>query len=170
MNRTTTARKARFAELYESHLEAIVNYLERRASHTDAVDVAAQTFATAWRRLEDVPAGAELPWLYGVAGRTLANHRRGNVRRTALHDKLVSEWEGSSEPTQLADTMLPLRDALDSLSEEDRNILLLAGVEELKPAEIAVVLDVSPEVARNRLSRARTRLRAALPSTDEGAE
>ena len=117
-----------------------------------------------------MPAGAELPWLYGVAGRTLANHRRGNVRRTALHDKLVSEWEGSSEPTQLADTMLPLRDALDSLSEEDRNILLLAGVEELKPAEIAVVLDVSPEVARNRLSRARTRLRAALPSTDEGAE
>ena len=169
MTSTTTARKAQFAELYTSHLEAIVNYLERRASHADAVDVAAQTFATAWRRLDEVPPGAELPWLYGVAGRTLANHRRGNVRRTALHDKLRSEWEGTTAPSELADTMLPLRQALETLSEDDRNILLLAGVEELKPAEIAVALDVSPEVARNRLSRARTRLRAALDSNEEGA-
>ncbi len=170
MTSTTTEQKAHFAELYESHLGAIVNYLSRRASIDDAVDVAAETFAIAWRRLADIPAGAELPWLYGVARRTLANHRRSAIRRTALHDKLRSEWTGGLASTATPGAALPLREALDSLSSDDQDILLLAGVEELKPAEIAVVLDVSPEVARNRLSRARTRLRTAVTSTNEGGQ
>ena len=33
---------------------------------------AAETFAVAWRRRDRMPRGAELPWLYGVARRVLA--------------------------------------------------------------------------------------------------
>ncbi len=173
MIQTTTARRAAFAELYRSHLEAIVNYAARRADRADAVDVAAETFIVAWRRLEEIPLGVERPWLYGVARRTLSNHRRGTVRRTALHDRLVAEWlavsADSSAPADVAVAELaPLRVALDGLSDDDRDILLLSGVEELTPSEIAIVLEVAPEVARNRLSRARGRLRAALAEITEG--
>ena len=127
--------------------------------------MAAETFAVAWRRFDDIPSDAELPWLYGVARRTLANQRRGELRRTALHDKLCTDWLVSSPGSPGSpdsDDLSPLREALDSMSDSDRDVLLLAGVEELKPSEIAMVLEVSPEVARNRLSRARARLRAAL--------
>ena len=161
----TTDNRTAFAELYRSHLEAIVNYAARRTTHPEAIDVAAETFTVAWRRFDEIPPEAELPWLYGVARRTLANQRRGNIRRTALHDKLCAEWLGA-KPLQSVEAMAvsPLGEALASLNADDRDILLLAGVEELKPSEIAAVLEVSPEVARNRLSRARARLRTALES------
>ena len=50
-----------------------------------AQDAVSETFLVAWRRLADVPTGADtLPWLYGVARRVLANQRRGNQRRADL--------------------------------------------------------------------------------------
>ena len=168
MTSTTTERAAAFAQLYESHLAAVINYLTRRAPHPDAVDVAAETFTIAWRRFDEIPTAAELPWLYGVARRTLANHRRGEGRRSALHDQLRRAWMESDQRLPAIESTEPLRVALEALSEDDRDILLLAGVEELKPAEIAIVLDISPEVARNRLSRARRRLRSAMDTTNEG--
>jgi hypothetical protein len=49
--------------------------------------------------MDDVPAGDEARlWLYGVARRVLANHRRGETRRGALADRLRAEltvWAGS---------------------------------------------------------------------------
>lgn len=169
MTTTTTKRKAAFTELYRSHIEAIVNYAARRSSSAAAVEVVAETFVVAWRRFDEIPVGAELPWLYGVARKTLANQRRGEIRRTALHNKLSNAWTSAeASDVEAFSELSPLRVALNSLSEDDRDLLMLAGVEELKPAEIAVVLDVSPEVAWNRLSRARTRLRKALET--EGDE
>ena len=156
------ARESAFAELYRAHLSAVAAYASRRIAPVDAVDVVAETFTVAWRRFSDVPTGdAARPWLYGVARRVLANQRRCDLRRDALHDRLAIDWVPHTfqpEPPDLA----PLRRALDYLSHDDRDILLLAGAEELGTAEIAVVLDVSLEVARNRLSRARRRLREQL--------
>lgn len=164
--RTTTAnQQAAFGEIYRSHLSAIASYASRRATPADAVDVVAETFAIAWRRFDELPVEPSTrPWLYGVARRVLANQRRGNLRRSTLHSRLCDEWIVTPQPEVSASDLNPLRMALDALSEPDREILMLAGVEELKPAEIAVVLDVSPEVARNRLSRARSRLRDVLPT------
>lgn len=167
MTSTTTKREAAFTELYRSHIEAIVNYSSRRISSDAAVEVVAETFAIAWRRFDDIPEGAELPWLYGVARKSIANHRRGQLRRTALHDKLRNGWSPDTQLLGDFSELSHLRKALESMSDRDRDLLMLAGVEELKPAEIAMVLDVSPEVAWNRLSRARSRLRAALESTKD---
>lgn len=161
MKSVAARREEAFGELYRSHLSAIAAYASRRAAAEDAVDVVAETFLVCWRRFDDLPEGpAVRPWLYGVARRVLANQRRGELRRHALHDRICSEWiqvHVADEPADLSS----LVQALEALSESDRDILLLVGVEELKPAEIAVVLDVSPEIARNRLSRARARLREA---------
>jgi hypothetical protein len=63
-----------------------------RLTGNAGADVIAETFLTAWRRIDHNPAGeAALPWLYGVARRVLANQRRGEQRRTALGERLRSE-------------------------------------------------------------------------------
>lgn len=117
----------------------------------------------AWRRFDELPSAPAIrPWLYGVARRVLANQRRGALRRSTLHQKLCDEWIISTQQENAIADFTPLRGALETLSEADREILMLAGLEELQPAQIAVAIDVSPEVARNRLSRARRRLRDAL--------
>ena len=76
---TTSAEKAWFTEVVREHSTALVRYFARRGPRQDAEDLAAEVFATAWRRRADVPREAVLPWLYRTAGFTLANGRRKHV-------------------------------------------------------------------------------------------
>jgi DNA-directed RNA polymerase specialized sigma24 family protein len=47
---------SRFVEIYESAYEPILGYVLRRCPHSeDAADVVAETFTTAWRRIEELP-------------------------------------------------------------------------------------------------------------------
>jgi RNA polymerase sigma factor (sigma-70 family) len=156
----------RFAQLYDAANAEILAYAIRRASnHEDAADVVADTFLVAWRRLAEVPPGpAAKLWLFGVARRALSNQRRGELRRERLAGEMREELRRRlpdprhDEDAERAATMA----ALARLEERDREILLLAGWEELEPREIAVVLGISAISARSRLHRARRRLRVAL--------
>lgn len=63
-----------FSDLFERTHGALLGYAVRRVTDpADAADVVAETYLVAWRRLEDVPPGAQArPWLFGVARRVLA--------------------------------------------------------------------------------------------------
>src|SRR3954447_10520347 len=82
--------EAQFRSLYTAHFGAILEYAVRRVpAPEDATDVVAETFLIAWRRHADVPPGREARlWLYGVARRVLANHLRGEARRSRLGEEL----------------------------------------------------------------------------------
>src|SRR5690606_8089851 len=86
----TAERHRRLVELFEAHHTAVLGYVSRRAGSADrAADVFSEVFLVAWRRLDDVPPGAEARlWLFGVARRTLANARRATRRRDALVERL----------------------------------------------------------------------------------
>jgi RNA polymerase sigma factor (sigma-70 family) len=150
-----------FTGVVREHSTALVKYFARRGPRQDAEDLAADVFATAWRRRDDVPREAVLPWLYRTAGFTLANHRR------KLVDLPVDEVPESGEPRVADDPELSalfddeLRGALMSVGERDRRILLLHAWEGLGGEELAEVLGVSRSGADAALSRARKRLREA---------
>ena len=161
----------RFAHLYGEHGRDVLAYaLRRTPGPEDAADVVAETFLIAWRRLSDVPAGAEARlWLYGVARRTLANQRRGERRRLRLGERLRGDLKDMAVPGLTAsDTGSPLLVGLSRLDEEDRELLLLVGWEELAPAEAARVVGASAVAVRSRLHRARRRLRAAMSAAEAG--
>jgi RNA polymerase sigma-70 factor (ECF subfamily) len=151
--------EARFRVLYAEHGQALLAYLLRRTSNpSDAADLLADVFVIVWRRIDDIPAGGGArPWLYGVARRTLANHRRGTVRRQALAETLAARLETATVPDP------PLRDsglfeALRSLGERDREIVCLTAWEQLTPKEIGRVLGMNPATVRVQLHRARAKL------------
>ncbi|MFB4278276.1 MULTISPECIES: RNA polymerase sigma factor [unclassified Nonomuraea] len=158
-------RKQRFEEIYTAYYPDILAYIRRRAgSPDDAADALAETFTTAWRRLDDVPPGhAARLWLYGVARRVLANGRRAESRRSELVERLgrqLAGWaEASEEPGAGFDGV---REAFARLSPDDREVLALAGWEGLGSDEIATVLGCSRGAARLRLHRARKRLARQL--------
>ena len=163
----------RFAELYAEYGRDVLAYaLPRTAGVDDASEVVADTFMVAWRRWADVPSGPEARlWLFGVARRVAANQRRGAGRRTRLAELLRSELaaapaEHAAVPGFEGEEVLA---ALGRVSAEDRELLLLAGWEELGSAEIARVLGISTPAARTRLHRARHRLRKELSAAQEGA-
>jgi RNA polymerase sigma-70 factor (ECF subfamily) len=153
-------RRARFEALYRNHAGAVAAYALRRASREVAEDVVADTFLVAWRRLDRVP-DTPLPWLYAVARRTLANHRRSAARRESLASRLQLEFR--AVPPNPVDG--GLRDALGSLRPNDREVLMLVAWEGLTPTEAAEALGCSPVAGRIRLHRARKRLACALEAT-----
>ncbi len=161
---------ADYSLLYREHLGAISQYVARRCPGHDAGDIVAETFSTAWRRFADIPAPPmQRPWLYGVARRVLSNYRRGQNRRSALGERLCSEWSSKQVINDAHQSNLEiqaLRDAVSRLSASDSELLLLSAWEELTPAEISVVLELGSDVVRNRLSRARRRLREELKAQE----
>ncbi|MDQ6523252.1 sigma-70 family RNA polymerase sigma factor [Nocardioides sp. LHD-245] len=166
------AREDDFRRLYAAHFDAVLGFALRRTDRPeDAADVTADTFLVAWRRLAHVPRGdGTRPWLYGVARRTLANHRRGEGRRTALGERLRGQL--AHAVADLADEAVHRADvtaAMKRLSARDEEVLQLHLWEGLAPREIAEVLGLPATVVRPRLSRARSRLRALLGNDPPGA-
>jgi RNA polymerase sigma-70 factor, ECF subfamily len=153
----------RFGRLYREHAREILGYALRRcADPEDAADAVAETFLAAWRRLSEVPHGAEARlWLYGTARFVVANQRRGERRRNRLTEQLRAELRRQL-PVEAAADSTGIVEALHGLEEPDRELLMLIGWEELTPAQAAQVLGVTPLAARSRLHRARRRLRARL--------
>jgi RNA polymerase sigma-70 factor, ECF subfamily len=143
----------RFELIYEEHAAAVRAYVRRRAPESMVEDVVADVFVVCLRRIDDVPRNA-LPWLYGVARKTLANERR--KRR----DLPVAAPEVSYEPEPVGDPKLAT--AFAALSDADREILRLVAWEGLSLREAARVLDCQPVAARVRYHRAKTRLLAGL--------
>jgi RNA polymerase sigma factor (sigma-70 family) len=155
-------QRDRFEELYQAHFARILGYAMRRgASAEDAADVVAETFLVTWRRLEEVPSGeAARPWLYGVARRVMANHRRGVLRQARLAARLAQEI-APFEPSPPSDGVVALA-AFRALRSADREILGLITWEGLGTAELAAALGCSPNAAKIRLHRARKRLAREL--------
>jgi RNA polymerase sigma-70 factor, ECF subfamily len=163
------ARQVRFEAVYAANHVPILGYaLRRTACPDDAADVLAETFLTAWRRLDELPADDEARlWLYGVARRVLANYYRGERRRTALADRLRGELAHSSLPSEPAGERARIATALRALPEQDRELLGLAAWEGLDYGQIAVVLGCSRNAVRIRLHRARQRLARELTDQPE---
>ncbi|WP_255368614.1 RNA polymerase sigma factor [Agromyces sp. CF514] len=150
-----------FTEVAREHSTALVRYFARRGPRQDAEDLAAEVFATAWRRRDDVPREAVLPWLYRTAGFTLANHRRKHVDLPVDEVPETGSARVAEDPELSALFDAELRGALESVGERDRRILLLHAWEGLDGEELAAVLEISRSGADAALSRARKRLREA---------
>jgi RNA polymerase sigma-70 factor (ECF subfamily) len=148
----------RLEAIFREHYEAVLAYARRRAPAQVADDVAAETFAIAWRKAGQIPR-EPLPWLLGVARRVLSTHRRSTQRRSRLRDRLSQTAEPIT-PIDVSDSRLG--EALSQLSERDQEALLLVAWEGLAPREAAAVVGLTQTGFSVRLHRARRRLRAAL--------
>jgi RNA polymerase sigma factor (sigma-70 family) len=154
----------RLRKLAHEHSPKIASYLRRRAyplSEADLDDLLEDVLEVAWRRIDDIPEGFELPWMVGVARNVLSNARRKDHRRRAMQSRLTPIGDSSSaEDHVIAD--VELHRALIRLKPSDRETLLLHFWDGLTVEELAVSLSITVNNAKVRLSRATSRLRAFL--------
>lgn len=158
----------RFARLARENTGAVGDYLRRRLyplTPADLDDLVEETLLVVWRRIDDVPPEAERAWMLGVARNVLRNARRARNRRQAMQSSLTPPGdERSAEEHVVAD--LSVHEALASLSEDDREILLLHAWDGLDTASLAAHFRVSPNAAAVRLSRAQRRFRERVAATE----
>jgi RNA polymerase sigma factor (sigma-70 family) len=163
-----------FEAAFGEHFPPVYRFIARRVGPALAEDLAAETFATAYRRRAAFdPGRASLrSWLYGIATNLVRNHWRAEQHLLALDARLVPEVDLSGSPEaadqRVAAAMLApkLAAGLARLTREQRDVLLLHAWAELSHEEIAAVLEVVPGTVRSRLSRARAALREHLGQFD----
>ena len=155
-----------FERIVEEVFDPLQRYLRRRAAADDVDDLVNEVLTVVWRRLDQVPAGSELAWTYGVARRTLANHRRGHRRRLRLVDRAATFVDEREAPRWTESSDVALQVALDRLGELDREIVRLWAWERLEPRDIAAVVGSTPNAVSARLTRARARLASEIVRQD----
>lgn len=161
---------ADFGAAFQEHFEAVYRFICRRVGPELAEDLAAETFATAYRRRGHYQPGrgSLRSWLYGIATNVLRNHWRAEQRLLQLDARLPAgsgrpPFSESADDRVLASLLAPrLAAALLSLTPEQREVLLLFAWAELSHEEIAAALQIAVGTARSRLSRARAVLREQL--------
>jgi RNA polymerase sigma-70 factor (ECF subfamily) len=157
-------RRRRFEALTDAYYAELLGYAARRVPQpADAADIACDVFLVAWRRIDEVPDGPEAKlWLYGVARLTVANFVRGVRRRSELHARLSSQIDALQVDIQRPSFVEPVVEALNKLSDDDRELLTLTAWEGLTPAQISAILGIEAATIRVRLHRARSRLKILL--------
>ena len=153
---------------HEAEIVACIPSLRRYArglvsDRARADDLVQDTLERAWRHFAMWRRrGAVRAWMFGILHNLFVDRLRG--QRRSLEDEAGEHLPEMADRASPADR-LELRDlerALQRLPAEQREVLLLVGVEEFSYQEAAAVLGVPLGTVMSRLSRARERLRAEL--------
>jgi RNA polymerase sigma factor (sigma-70 family) len=169
--------RAALQAFYAAYYPDVVRYFARRVRDPhDVADLAADTFVTALEtaRRYDPRRGQPLAWLLGIAHNTLRRFYRNRQadRRAAARfaGRRLLDAEDITQLEEQIDAEQQARRAhhlLADLSSTDRELLELVDVAGLTPKEAATVMGMVPGMARVRLFRVRSKLRAALQPQEE---
>jgi RNA polymerase sigma-70 factor, ECF subfamily len=162
-----------FDEIFDAFNYRLQNFLTRMAKNRP---VAEDLLEETWLRLvshgEDLHADTRLgPWLFTVARNLYFSHCRTRAREQSYTADLTLLWPGELpqspfDVASLNEFELRLEAALSLLPPKCREVLLLVGVEGLRPVDAARVCGISPESLRQRLSRARQLISRLIEAPD----
>jgi RNA polymerase sigma factor (sigma-70 family) len=147
-----------FDAFYRANYERVLTFAIRRVADLEtAKEVTAECFVVAWRKYDENEPFS-VAWLYLTARNLIGNAYQRRDRERRLMEALEVRASRAQEEHDLSD----VRHALMTLTELDREALLLTYWERLSAAEAAVVMGCSEQAAWKRISRARTAVRTAL--------
>ena len=137
-------------------------------NRADAEDLVQETYLKAYQKFHQYKPGTNIKaWLYRILTNTyITSYRKAQRSPKRASTDTVEDWQTGLKSAEVeALEALPsaqLREALDSLSEEHRMVVLMADVEGMSYKEIAEELGVPMGTVMSRLNRARKNLRSAL--------
>lgn len=168
---------AAFDEAYRLFNTRLLTFLVRLSHRRDvAEDLVEETWlrlvAQAGRLRPDTRLAA---WLFTVARNLHVSYCRSRLIEKTHAADLFGLWPFGAprsspfEETAANEAERRIESALAALPTDYREVLLLVGVEGMRPAEAAAVCGVTPEALRKRLSRARALLVRRLDDGQTGA-
>lgn len=133
----------------------------------DSDDVLQDTLVNVARHLSEFEGRSSFTsWVFAIARSACSHRRRGAKNRPPVPDDAVfgQADAGSSPEARVADRELvrELSGALERLSPDAREVILLRDVEGLSAAEVAEALRITVDAVKSRLHRARAALKREL--------
>ncbi|HET9955117.1 MAG TPA: RNA polymerase sigma factor [Polyangiaceae bacterium] len=165
-----------FDAVYEQHRAPLYTFLLRLSGRAAlAEDLLQETWLRLVHHAAALPPGTQLrPWLFTVARNLHTSHRRWALLDGSRLLDLAFQPRGSSpsplEAMAATEAQRALERALTRLPLADREALLLCVVSGFEPSEAASILNISAEATRQRLARARAKLKVLLRSNEASDE
>jgi RNA polymerase sigma-70 factor (ECF subfamily) len=163
----------RFDEVYDTHVDFVWRNARRLGVDDAAIDDVVQSvFLVVFRRLDDFEGRSSLKtWIYEVLVRVVREHRRTLRRKSPPRvqggdavDPATLMAPAEERPDRLADRSAAariVRELLDELDDDKREVFALAELEGLTLREIAEVLREPPGTIASRLRAARVEFERA---------
>ena len=171
---------AAFEELvarYQGRLMTVLMHLV--GNREQAEDLAQEVFLRVYRARKTYEPGAKFStWLFTIANHAASNALRNQSRRHEVtlraqdsgplgarpFDKMLQASSGQIPARQLdkAEMRDIVRMSVETLGERQRMAVLLSKFEGMSYAEIAEVMEITPQALKSLLSRARENLREVL--------
>jgi len=164
-----------FGQLYEKNYDRLLNFVVRRTADVSlAQDITAETFLKAFKNLsqftwQNVPFQA---WLFRIALSEIAQwHRKKRYPAVSLHEMYEQGLEIASEQDVLEEVLnaeaevlrhrdfLMLKEQMNQLPENYREVLFLRFFAEMPLQEISTVLDKPVGTVKSLLHRGLEKLR-----------
>ena len=164
--RVASGDRAALGELYERYARAVFLFASRLVRDGSADDIVQHVFlrVTQIAPAFDASSVSAKPWLFGITVQVVREQRRSSRRfARLLAGVLGSNRSAAYEPFDRHDE---LERALDRLTHEKREALMLAEVEGFTCEEIAQMIEVPVGTVYTRLHHARKQLRHHLGDSE----
>ena len=179
IDRALEGDRAAFTRLVELNQDRLfASMLQVTGSADEAEDVVQEAFIRAFMKLDTFQRNSLFfTWLYRIAFNSALTRRRRKQARVSLDSfrdnsglEVVDRGDAVDESMLRNERVAMVRQALQTLTEEHRNILVLREMQDHSYEEIAEILDISIGTVRSRLSRARRQLKLAVEAMQRSEE
>ncbi len=131
-----------FARLYDVYVERVYRYVYFRVSDdATAEDITSQVFLKAWENLARYRSGSSpfLAWLYTIARNQVIDHYRTHKQSVAIDEavSLPAKDDAVDKQVEYRFELQAMRDALQFLTEEQQQVLILRFIVGLETNEIS---------------------------------
>jgi RNA polymerase sigma-70 factor (ECF subfamily) len=154
---------APIAALYRTHFQFVWRSLRRLGVRLSSVDDAVQdVFLVAHRKLADFEGrSSHRVWLFAIAIRVAAEHRRRDARLHLDENAVASRAHFDNAP-ELRGRVRLLDHLLETLTQAQREVFVMAEIEGFSAPEIAAVIGEKLNTVYSRLRLGRLRFERAL--------
>jgi RNA polymerase sigma-70 factor (ECF subfamily) len=152
--------------------------LQITGSPDEAEEVVQEAFIRAFTKLDTFQRNSQFfTWLYRIGFNSALTRKRRKRARVSLDQwrennglEVSDTGEAVDEPMLRRERIEMVREALRTLSDDHRSILVLREMQEHSYEDIAEILDISIGTVRSRLSRARQQLKVSLEAMQRAEE
>ena len=142
------------------YADNVFRFIVKNIRHEeDAKDIVQTAFEKLWRNRETVNSEKSKSFLFTVAYNQMIDHIR-KIKRISLKDEFKAEVKTYSEP--VSNLKKNLQDALNTLNETQKSLVLLKDYEGYSYEEIGQITGLNESQVKVYLHRARLNLRNYL--------